>query len=90
MTIKYPVRVVKEDFAIEIGQDDWGPGFVVRDANNLACSEMELEENAHAVANALNAMNTIPDFQEISDSADEGDKNEAMVDALNIWLRSLV
>jgi hypothetical protein len=41
---------------------------------------------AKTVAKALNALHTLPDFQVVSDSADEGGKNEAIVDALNKWL----
>jgi hypothetical protein len=68
--INYPVRVVKDD--------------IVDSNNNWVASGNLLDVNT--IANALNAMNDLPNFKLISDNADEGDKNEAIVDCLNIWL----
>ena len=72
--IKCPVKSVKTD--IVDSDNEW----LASAANNGV---------AGTIANALNAMNTLPNFRKISDSADEGDKNEAIVDALNVWLDSL-
>lgn len=60
--IKYPVRVVPDPLAVNVGQDEWGPGFIVKDADDFTVAEQELEEDANTIANALNAMNEVPDI----------------------------
>lgn len=59
--IKYPVKVKADALAVEIGDDEWGSGFFVLDASDKKLGELELEEDANTIANALNAMNEYPE-----------------------------